>query len=74
MGFLENDSDCTTENLVFLNKVFFDDTGSSCPLIVPLSTTASGFTQQLIIGDRDRDRDRDCDRDRDRCRCGCDCN
>ena len=69
MGFLENDSDCTTENLVFLNKVFFDDTGSSCPLIVPLSTTASGFTQQLIIGDRDRDRDRDCDcrrcRDRD---------
>ena len=65
MGFLENDSNCTTENLVFLNKVFYDNTGPSCPLIVPLSTTSSGFTQQLIIGDRNRDRDCECRRNRE---------
>ncbi|MBR5230243.1 MAG: hypothetical protein IKW01_05225 [Firmicutes bacterium] len=39
-----------TENLVFLNKVFYDNTGTSCPVIYPLTTDTANFTQQLTIG------------------------
>ena len=38
------------ENLVFLNKVFYDNSGTSCPVIYPLVTTSEAFTQQLVIG------------------------
>ena len=61
---MENDSNCTMENLVFLSKVFFDNTASSCPVITPIVTNDRNFSQQLIIGDRERDCDCDCD-------CGC---
>ena len=64
MNFMENDSNCTMENLVFLSKVFFDNTASSCPVITPIVTNDRNFSQQLIIGDRERDCDCDCD-------CGC---
>ena len=66
MNFMGNDSNYTKENLVFLSKVFFDETSSSCPVIVRLNTNTSGFTQQLIIGDREIDCDCDCG-----CGCGC---
>ena len=39
-----------TENLVFLNKVFYDSNASSCPVIYPLVTSDADFTQQLVIG------------------------
>ena len=61
MNFMENDSNCTMENLVFLSKVFFDNTASSCPVITPIVTNDRNFSQQLIIGDRERDCDCDCD-------------
>ena len=64
MNFMENNSNCTRENLVFLSKVFYDNTGSSCPVTVPIMTNDGGFTQQLTIGDRDIDCDCDCN-------CGC---
>ena len=58
MNFMENDSNCTMENLVFLSKVFFDNTASSCPVITPIVTNDRNFSQQLIIGDRERDCDK----------------
>ena len=61
---MENNSNCTRENLVFLSKVFYDNTSSSCPVTVPIMTNDGGFTQQLTIGDRDIDCDCDCN-------CGC---
>ena len=64
MNFMENNSDCTRENLVFLSKVFYDNTSSSCPVTVPIMTNDGSFTQQLTIGDRDIDCDCDCN-------CGC---
>lgn len=61
---MENNSNCTRENLVFLSKVFYDNTSSSCPVTVPIMTNDGSFTQQLTIGDRDIDCDCDCN-------CGC---
>lgn len=61
MNCMENNSNRTGENLVFLSKVFYDNTGNSCPVIVPINTAGGGFTQQLIIGDPERE----CDRCRD---------
>ncbi len=49
MNNLQN-SNCITENLVFLNKIFYDNNGDSCPTIVPLVTNTTNYTQQLIIG------------------------
>jgi len=57
-----------TENLVFLNKVFYDNNGSSCPVIYPLATTSETFTQQLIIGSNNRDNGCGCQGG-----CGCSC-
>ena len=64
MNFMENNSNCARENLVFLSKVFYDNTSSSCPVTVPIMTNDGGFTQQLTIGDREIDCDCDCN-------CGC---
>ncbi|MBR6584913.1 MAG: hypothetical protein IKK69_04390 [Firmicutes bacterium] len=49
MNCSSNNNQGRTENLVFLNKVFYDNTGSSCPVIYPLTTTSEAFTQQLVI-------------------------
>ena len=54
-----------TENLVFLNKVFYDNSGMSCPVIYPLATTDETFTQQLIIGNQNGSSG---------CNSGCSCN
>ena len=67
MNCMGNTPNRTTENLVFLSKVFYDNTGSSCPVIVPINTAGGRFTQQLIIEDRNRG---NCDCD---CGCGCGC-
>ncbi len=37
-------------NLVYLNKVYFDQTQESCPILYGLTTTAETFTQQLSFG------------------------
>lgn len=50
MNCLQTSNIGRTENLVFLNKVFYDNTGASCPVIYPLTTDTTNFTQQLIIG------------------------
>ena len=39
-----------TGNLVYLNKVYFDQTQESCPILYSLATTAETFTQQLSFG------------------------
>ena len=49
MNCSDNFSPGRTENLVFLNKVFYDNTGMSCPVIYPLVTDTENFTQQLSI-------------------------
>lgn len=61
-NFLNNN--CITENLVFLNKIFYDNNGDSCPTIVPLTTNTADFTQQLIIGNNRNACDSNCS-------CGC---
>lgn len=63
-------------NVVYLNKVFFDDTNTSCPILFNLTTLPEAFTRQITFsplqdrcGCEERDRDRGCG-----CRgCGCDC-
>lgn len=82
MDFLQNNRSCpnTSGNLVYLTKVFYDNTENSSPILTNLLTTPNVFTQHLTVGndicdedDRDRDRNRDRDRDRDRNHgCGCD--
>ena len=37
-------------NLVYLTKVFYDAEENSSPILTPLTTTATAFTQQLSIG------------------------
>lgn len=65
-----------TENLVFLNKVFYDNSGASCPVIYPLTTTADAFTQQLVIGSGNAGSGcgcSSCNSGRSGCGCGCGC-
>ena len=71
MNCMENNPNRTSENLVFLSKVFYDNTGSSCPVIVPINTAGGGFTQQLTIGERNRDCDNCIERNCGCCDCGC---
>ena len=59
-------------NLVYLNKVYFDQTQDSCPILYGLTTTAETFTQQLSFGQM-RSTGSGCG-DRRRCGCGnCGC-
>lgn len=37
-------------NLVYLNKIYFNDSQVSCPLLSTLTTTPETFTQQLTFG------------------------
>ena len=39
-----------TGNLVYLNKVYYDNRGTSCPLLYNLTTSSETFTQQLSVG------------------------
>lgn len=45
------------ESLVYLDKVFYDNTQNASPILAQLSTTTNSFTQQLNVGN-------------DRCGCG----
>ena len=51
-------------NLVYLNKIYFDETQGSCPILYALTTAPETFTQQLTFGQV-----------RDNCGCsnGCGC-
>ena len=58
-------------NVVYLNKVFFDDTKTSCPILFNLTTLPEAFTRQITFsplqdrcGCEERERDRDRDRSR----------
>lgn len=61
-------------NLVYLNKVYFDETQVSCPILYGLTTTAETFTQQLTFGQM---RNSGCGCGSGGCsgcgRCGCSC-
>lgn len=50
MSCFQNNPNPVTENLVFLNKVFYDNSGTSCPVIYPITTDSANFTHQLLIG------------------------
>lgn len=39
-----------TGNLVYLNKVYYDNRETSCPLLYNLATNSETFTQQLTVG------------------------
>lgn len=39
-----------TGNLVYLNKIYYDNRSTSCPILSTLTTTDDTFTQQLSIG------------------------
>ena len=52
-------------NLVYLNKVYFDETQGSCPILYGLTTTAETFTQQISFG---QSRSSGCGSS---CGCGC---
>ena len=59
-------------NMVYLNKIFFDDTKSSCPILFNLVTSPEAFTRQITFSPAQRCREERRDRDRDRdCGCGC---
>ena len=52
-------------NVVYLNKVFFDDTKTSCPILFNLTTLPEAFTRQITFsplqdrcGCEERDRER----------------
>ncbi len=51
-----------TQNLVFLNKIFYENSTSSCPHIFDLITDTANFTQTLSIGQNHAG-----------CDCGCSC-
>lgn len=51
-----------TQNLVFLNKIFYENSASSCPHIFDLITDTANFTQTLSIGQNHTS-----------CDCGCSC-
>ena len=53
-------------NLVYLNKVYYDNRGTSCPLLYNLTTSSETFTQQLSVGSLSSG---SCN-----CNCGCGCN
>ena len=48
-------------NLVYLNKIYFDESQRSCPILYALTTTPETFTQQLTFGQPQNG-------------CGCGCN
>lgn len=52
MNRLQNNCACTSGrgNLVYLTKVFFDGQENASPIMSSLTTTTTGFTQQLSIG------------------------
>lgn len=49
-------------NLVYLNKIYFNDSQVSCPILSTLTTTPETFTQQLTFG-----------QPQNGCGCGCSC-
>ncbi|MBQ8563657.1 MAG: hypothetical protein IJ443_07190 [Firmicutes bacterium] len=55
-----NSSGRTNGNLVYLNKVYFDESQRSCPILHSLTTTDETFTSQLTFG-------------QSRSNCGCEC-
>lgn len=63
------------ENRVYLNKIFYDNSQTSCPLLYNLTTTPETFTQQLTFSTPEPDCgcNRTC-RDCNRCNGCCSCN
>jgi len=56
MNFINNGCGCSQsqnnaagQNLVYLDKVYFDQTQNSCPIIDTLATTPAAFTQRLSV-------------------------
>ena len=50
MNCSENNMGCTPCNLVYLNKIFYDNESVSCPITYALTTSSETFSQTLNIG------------------------
>lgn len=63
------------DNLVYLNKIFYDNTENASPILTQFTTTTTAFSRQLTIGDDICPDERDFRRERSRMdRTSCCCN